>query len=425
MHALDAATGALRWRYQTGGSILFSAAYQDNTVYFASNDMHAYALNATTGALIWQSAKLGSGGFYSYWPVIYNRPGTSESYVIFVGSTHYYHNSAYQTDTWNDLGTGLYLHGEIGQILSPLPGRSLNVVSGGLDASPILENRENLPWRRTYFILNRATGAEFTMDVDADGQPEYAPITFQGAKGGMRYPPVVGGDGRLYQSMAYRYLDPNNPGIPHGQIVSWEPGSRVISPIASGLNAADEPLSYSAGGNMIYRSLTVDRFGGGTLLNSTQDWDYWSYNLGSLIPGYSAGYCGREPPPSTGDYAATFDNTTSGACNYTGIYSQHGVINPLIPYKGRLYVMRGNSIIALSASSGSASQLPMLSTVNVQSPNSQMTTNRLRQKLEEQVQKMLSAGHLLPGYQIAGTWNEFTSPRDCINSPTPGCIGDT
>ncbi|MCL4396527.1 MAG: PQQ-binding-like beta-propeller repeat protein, partial [Chloroflexi bacterium] len=67
-YALDAVTGALKWKYPTGGPILFSAAYKDGTLYFASQDSFAYALNGSTGALVWRSAKFQGAGFHSFWP---------------------------------------------------------------------------------------------------------------------------------------------------------------------------------------------------------------------------------------------------------------------------------------------------------------------------------------------------------------------
>ena len=75
--------GRLAWKYKTGGPVLFSAAYQDNTIYFASNDSYAYALDAGTGALVWKSAKLPGAGFASWWPVI------AGDQVVFAGSTAY------------------------------------------------------------------------------------------------------------------------------------------------------------------------------------------------------------------------------------------------------------------------------------------------------------------------------------------------
>ena len=46
LYALDAITGSLKWRYKTEGPVLFSAAYKNGVIYFASNDAYAYALNS-------------------------------------------------------------------------------------------------------------------------------------------------------------------------------------------------------------------------------------------------------------------------------------------------------------------------------------------------------------------------------------------
>jgi outer membrane protein assembly factor BamB len=81
-YAFDANTGDLEWSYQTDGPILFSAAYSDGVIYFASNDAHAYALD-TDGELVWKSAKLPGSGFHSWWPVIYGNK------VVFAGGHNY------------------------------------------------------------------------------------------------------------------------------------------------------------------------------------------------------------------------------------------------------------------------------------------------------------------------------------------------
>jgi outer membrane protein assembly factor BamB len=53
LRALDARTGALKWRYTTGGPIRFApAVYRDN-VYVASDDGLLHCLNADTGKLKW------------------------------------------------------------------------------------------------------------------------------------------------------------------------------------------------------------------------------------------------------------------------------------------------------------------------------------------------------------------------------------
>ena len=67
-YALDAATGALRWRYKTGDDpaihnqvgIESSAAVSDDTVYFGCRDSNLYALDAGTGSLRWKFNNKGS-----------------------------------------------------------------------------------------------------------------------------------------------------------------------------------------------------------------------------------------------------------------------------------------------------------------------------------------------------------------------------
>ena len=67
-YALDAATGALKWKFKTGDDarthvmmgIPGSAAVASGTVYFGSRDANFYALNAQTGALKWTVPNDGS-----------------------------------------------------------------------------------------------------------------------------------------------------------------------------------------------------------------------------------------------------------------------------------------------------------------------------------------------------------------------------
>ena len=68
LYALDARTGAVRWKFQTGDDheiynqvgIAGSAAVADGTVYFGCRDSHFYALDAKSGALRWKRDENGS-----------------------------------------------------------------------------------------------------------------------------------------------------------------------------------------------------------------------------------------------------------------------------------------------------------------------------------------------------------------------------
>ena len=85
-YALDGNNGSLKWKYQTGGPIRFSAAYKNGVVYFAADDSYAYAVNVTNGSLVWKSAKFPGAGFDNYWPVIFTDPNSNKDYVIYSGS---------------------------------------------------------------------------------------------------------------------------------------------------------------------------------------------------------------------------------------------------------------------------------------------------------------------------------------------------
>lgn len=54
VYALDAPSGELRWKFQTGDVVHASPAYADGVVYFGSWDSYFYAVDAKTGAQKWR-----------------------------------------------------------------------------------------------------------------------------------------------------------------------------------------------------------------------------------------------------------------------------------------------------------------------------------------------------------------------------------
>jgi eukaryotic-like serine/threonine-protein kinase len=85
-YAIDAQTGTLRWKFATGDDrtiynqvgIQGSAAVADGTVYFGARDSHFYALDARTGTLRWTHDERGS------WVV--GSPAVSDGAVFFTTS---------------------------------------------------------------------------------------------------------------------------------------------------------------------------------------------------------------------------------------------------------------------------------------------------------------------------------------------------
>ncbi len=266
-----------------------------------------------------------------------------------------------------------------------------------MDASRVMDYYEAKPWRRTYFVLDRLTGDENTFDTDHDGRPEYAPVPWHGTHSGTRYPPVVGYDGVLYQSSNYQ----SDPYIPSGHVSGWKFGTQFISIPTGRWAAIDEPLAYSAGGRLIYWSLTNDRAAGAFDISTPptapqRDWLYYSYNLEDMLPGYNLML----------DVSIRRNDWPGPYGGPNGVYGEHGDGNPPVPYRGKVYMHRGNSVIAFGNTTGSPSRLPLLQ-IAAPAPGqpNPPTTAELQGRLADEVTKILAAGHLRPGYASAGLFN--------------------
>jgi PQQ-like domain len=403
MYAVNSSNGSLLWKFQTGGPILFSAAAsRDNTkIYFASNDSYAYALNAQTGAQIWKSAKLPGAGFGSWWPVIYMNPQTQSEAVLLSGSHNYRDNVPPGLDgRWRNLEhldreiwQGSNDYGDLGGVAGTLIG--VRASDGSIDASTRSPSAEmsvssyyqNKPWRRSYFALDAATGQE----------QAYAPFIWLGSQSGNRFPSVVGADNRVYQSAGLYYRDYING----AGILGWVPGSQVVNTPESYTFVVDEPVYYAGGGNIVYWSLHTDLGAGafdisvantsyGTI-NARREWVYWDQgpsandNLLRLFPDY--------------DLAARPWHF-GGA---DGSYGRNGDGNPPIPYNGMVYLHKGNSLLAFGMTSRTTGvKKPSARVVPTTPLVPQVDVDALKAKLNSEVQKMISAGHLRPGYFSSG-----------------------
>ncbi len=436
-YALDAVTGSFKWKFQTNGPILYSPAFKNNTLYFASQDMFAYAVNATTGTQIWKSAKFPGAGFYSYWPVIYTHKSTNKDYVIFTGGSN-----LRQSESWlvQSIEIGIFQgynlpSNKLQTTSSPVAG---DWASGTvtLDASPISNYFTNYPSNRTSFVLDITNGQEFTYTDPISGKPTYAPFAYSGVtRGGSKYPPLVHGfDGVFYQQTPDDFANWIHNGAP----VGWKFGTQYISQISDWSQASDEPVAYSSGGKVLYWSLCCDRFARGfditiPLGQTNRIWTYWNYSMAnasnSIIPGYETMY-------DDGD--SVLYNNMNGWQVYSGknkskngIYGKHAMTqSPPIPYQGKLYFLRGNSLIAFSPNgTNPKTPLPLAGIVSAPSTSVIPSPAQLTQKLETEIQKMIAAGHLRPGYlthafsdQYANGWyddeREFGEILDYFQNPS-------
>jgi outer membrane protein assembly factor BamB len=426
------------WDYQTDGPIDIGAAYDNGKVYFASNDSYAYALNLSDGSLYWKSSKLPGLGFRTWWPVVYG------NYVIFSG-THGYMckmlpggNGTFYINYSTIEQMDVYPHQNLDPRNTPVGpmghesgdwledtctmdlSRPMNVGNG--DTLPPTEYLSHKPWRRTYIVLNKTNGVEYTTDFDNDSVPEYAPILWQGTQSGWRHPPVVGSDGVIYQGNCF--IEAGVGDICGGNICGWKIGTPFISIPNPGWIAMDEPVVMSGGGNRIYWNLCNDRECGSfdlSKLNTsfppayegtpagnccddlspvpnfdpTQAIRYWSYDLNAKIPNYDDQYYALQSPPV--ELWGAFGSDLNGA------YGETGNQSPPIPYHGRLYMIRANTLIVLAPYVATPVEITMEdidTPVNIYVPAP--TIDDISDRLDVEINKMIVAGHLLPAYYNAG-----------------------
>lgn len=395
-YAFDASTGAIKWRFKTGGPITYSAAAStdNSTVYFASGDMYAYALNSSTGSQVWKSAKLPGDGFHSWWPVV------AGNYVIFSGGENYrkvgpgpngsLSNNIERVEIWPNGGTdntttaGPEVSGQ-----TWAHGKPILDYSKPNNTTPVTEYFESKPYRRTYFVLDKNTGREKTYDFDGDGKAEYAPILWLGSYGGNRYPPIYDSrEGILYQSNPVWY----HSFSPRGQVTGWKPDTPYISlPTSSDKNASDEPQGYSMGGNIIYWVRCCDRVGKAFDIASSTEYRYFGENLHTIIPGYNSEYWNPE------------SNFYSPPQSYqkNGVYGLHGDTVGPVPYKGRVYMIKSNALIAFGTL-GSKKKTADATVTAVSNADAIPSKDTLRSNLAVEVEKMVSKGHLRTGYHSTG-----------------------
>lgn len=419
--------GQLLWKYQTGDAIHISAAYNDGTIYFASNDNRAYALNASNGQLVWRSEILPGLQFHSYWPVIYH------NMVIFAGAPPYRNGigpgtlsvsspqgepfSTYRQmqlfDLFPEQTEGTLLGPEVAPALwsHGYPIIDASRLTQYLEANPAGHPTQHKPWRRLLYALNLQNGQEFTFDSDGDGHREYLPAGFWGTGSGNRYPPIVGPDGILYFGNIYRCCADAK-----GRIMGWQPETPSRLSVTEGQGALAEPQAISGGGQIIYRNLCCDRVG--DWFNAMDPRErrgvLWSYNLDSGAPGYDSDTWTVLPgwPRLHGWYNGDTASVNSA-------YHNHGDQNPIVPYQGRLYVHRSNVVFAF-APSGGPGKLPLLTSASSGVAGDSLTEAELRQRLEEEVRAIVEAGHLRPGYYDTGQFSLYSELADYFDNP-----GDT
>lgn len=325
MYAVDAKTGEGLWETDVGSSIRFSAAYRDGRIFFGTADSHAHALDAKTGKVLWKSKKLPGAGFRSYWPVVYR------DRVLFWGSNAY------------NMGIGgRRMNHKLNFIdLEAYPDKSRGAPvgppreDGWVDASAFLDYFKRKPSRRTTFVLDLETGEE----------REIPPLIWAADDGSAnRPPPVVGGDGNLWQHHNLYHSWP----FSGYSLSAWEFGTPYISAHHPHFAGGDEAHGFSAGGNVIYWNHCSQR--GAGAIDSTSP--------SPIINMSAKGRAGRVKKTGTvewgyfsdhpGHLRTIFPEIRSPEKRWRFAYGIHGDRQGPIPYKGRVYMHVYNGVLALA-----------------------------------------------------------------------------
>lgn len=386
-YAIDANTGAVKWKFQTGGPVRFSAAYKNGVIYFGADDNVAYALNAS-GTLKWKTPSPGSTGalpgvgFSTYWPVIYTNPADGKDYVLFTGSKKsvwgWLHDSNgnvnYNYETYQDPANMF------------VGNNGCSAVSGQtFDCSIISNYFANKSEHRNLFVLDAATGVE--------KNTPYAPVNWSGVtRGGNKYPPLIGSDNRIYTHIGFNNAGSNSTTGIQGWIAGWNFGTTQIFKIYNPMSGAgDEPEAHTSGGNLIYYGESFNADSSGSM-NITQPIGTNTLHWTPEVPGIKKFY--------SNDYQ--YNAIFGGSNGVLGILD--GMLNQSpIPYNGKLYIIYFNTLIALSSTTASPRDAGDVGAIS--NPPSQpisLTTTDLQNKLGTEVQKMITAGHLRPGFMDSG-----------------------
>jgi hypothetical protein len=186
--------------------------------------------------------------------------------------------------------------------------------------------------------------------------------------------------------------------------VGGQLGDRLAPRAARGRSkASDEPGALSGAGNLIYEVVCCDREGewysieAGPLdrgLGRARGsfGAMWSYGNGleKQLPGYDAMWF------YFGDVGLSRLHGFYGGTD--GVYHNHGHQNAIIPYDGMLYSLKSNCVVAFGARGEPARKLDMIQASAKTDAIKPRPVEQLKQRLSEEIHKILDAGHLQPGY---------------------------
>lgn len=430
VYAVNAGTGELVWKHETGGQILQSAACQDGVVYFGSQDARAYALDARTGKPVWRTERLPGMGWHSWWPVIYKdvvlftRTEVEKGIVGFESEWLFSGRMRDKGISPDDMSA---LPANWRPVRNSLPGIRGTEPGDWVAGEPTVDIRSNpnggtipdwfeqYPWRRTLIVLDRKTGKEVAFDLDSDGKTDAAPMLYAWTHAGTCYPPLVSGhNGVIYFRSVSHAM---GAGIPGAAMVGWKYGTPFLSlPVSnmqgqSGFWPGDEPVGISAGGKFVYWNLCNDRFIGTADLSianaafpETDGRRQWRHLSGDQF--------NNTLPAGYNSQVAQYQWSVGPAKIKPMYWAHSDNAGPTI-YDGRLYVHRGNAIIAFGPD-GAGKSAPVLPVARIRPGGTApdpLSEAALRERLAAEVRKILDRGHLAAGFAKIGLIDFMTVNR--------------
>lgn len=428
-YALNTNNGDARWSYNVGSPILTSAAVSvdGQSVYFGAENITAYALNAANGSLLW-STRLQGQSLADRWPVV-----VGDVVIYRSQSLHHFHDLLHDGDDVMD---------EAGSV-------STNWAADWAKVKPkIINHLTENPDQQTFFVL----------DVNNNGHLRGpAPVLCTYGNGDSPGPPAVRGE-EIYTLYRARHGIQHDAGSVHvtarydaalGQM-NLNTVDIANLTLASGEKwhlqyraTSDEPAMLSMAGSMLFVD-TWTRLGGidvdtGKLFEVASVADSWPECWTECV--------GRAGPmPFFDSYPFPGPRVGEGRVHRSAV-----IANGVIYWR----VLDGG-LAAIGVSSSTQSQ-PFLwsdshlarrpserALVQVESPISSQALSdyvwdepfrphpfpdaELVSQLEEQIQAIVDAGHLLPflierGFTTAqGIPGDSAHPEDGLARFRPGNI---
>ena len=357
IYGLDANNGSLKWSYQTGGGINVPPVVSQGVAFVGSRDGNMYAFNVSTGSLLWSYSTFNSA------PIIAPPAISEDGQTLLFGAENmffYSLNTSSGQEKWNPkklIGQS-FLYGwpvvagdkVIVRTMSSLPGTEwlMEDVLNALPADPTWSQEKTAivnwltqnPHQKTMYVFDIATGNEpYQVAMGRVSGNNYTP-----------FPPVTDNQNRVLtywrSKRATFFEDGGTFGTnydPDMSAMDMSTGDRVKINNPSNIKIApelDNGYQFTVGGNYLYmanhfRGTSSINLTNGTLTRITAQNAKWDCG-GFRAWGYQIIYFGNDTEPDCTYTNAKPPSLYNNTIGYVG--------TPIATTNGRslLYVNEGD-----------------------------------------------------------------------------------